>query len=128
MADRFPSIEDLDAGKSEAFGVRRGASEPWFNIPAGETEVRPDSTAQGSFLERERAVLGEDADLFATNDKPGATTVEDGDDDLLGGDDGDFTSAAQPAAENDLDTFESSFPVIDSRNDVRRPLNTVCNY
>lgn len=88
----------------------------------GETDVRPDSTAQGSFLERERALLGEDADLFAANDKPGAATVEDGDDDdLLGGGD-DFVSAPQGsggAAQNDLDSFESSFPAIDTRNDVR---------
>jgi hypothetical protein len=88
----------------------------------GETDVRPDSTAQGSFLERERALLGEDADLFAANDKPSAATVEDGDDDdLLGGGD-DFVSAPQGsggAAQNDLDTFESSFPAIDTRNDVR---------
>jgi hypothetical protein len=47
--------------------------------------------------------------------------VEDGDDDLLGGD-ADFTSApAQPsggAAVDDLDDFESSFPAIDTRNYV----------
>lgn len=87
----------------------------------GETDVRPDSTAQGTFLERERALLGEDADLFAANDNPSAATVEDGDDDdLLGGDD--FVSAPQGsggAGQNDLDTFESSFPAIDTRNDVR---------
>ncbi|KAI1628879.1 clathrin light chain [Exophiala viscosa] len=100
MADRFPSIEDIDAG---------------------ETGVGSDTAAQGSFLERERALLGEDADLFAANDKPGAATVQDGDDDLLGGDDGDFTSApAHPSggAQDDLDDFESSFPAIDTRNEV----------
>lgn len=88
---------------------------------AGETDVRPDSTAaEGSFLERERAVLGEDAELFAANDKPGAATVEDGGGDLLG-EDGDFTSApAQQSGEpqKDLDDFESSFPAIDTQNDV----------
>ena len=87
----------------------------------GETDVRPDSTAQGSFLERERALLGEDADLFAANDRPGVATVEDGDDDLLGGDEGFMSGPAQPAggAQNELDDFESSFPAIDTRNDVR---------
>ncbi|KAK5452261.1 Clathrin light chain [Exophiala xenobiotica] len=108
MADRFPSIEDIDAG---------------------ETDVRPDSAAQGSFLERERALLGEDADLFAANDKPGTATVEDGDDDLLGGDDGDFTSSApaQPSsgAQDDLNDFESSFPAIDTRNDNIGPGGTI---
>lgn len=88
----------------------------------GETDVRPDASGQGDFLERERALLGEDAELFNAGDsKPGATTVEDGDDDLLGGDD--FVSApAQPsggAANNDIDDFESSFPAIDTTNNVR---------
>ncbi|KAK4946887.1 Clathrin light chain [Elasticomyces elasticus] len=107
MADRFPSIEDIDAG---------------------ETGVGSDTAAQGSFLERERALLGEDADLFAANDKPGAATVQDGDDDLLGGDDGDFTSApAQTSggAQNDLDDFESSFPAIDTKNDNVGPGGTI---
>ncbi|KAL6244705.1 Clathrin light chain [Rhinocladiella similis] len=107
MADRFPSIEDIDAG---------------------ETDVRPDSAAQGSFLERERALLGEDADLFAANDRPSAATVEDGDDDFLGGGDGDFISApAQPSsgAQDDLNAFESSFPEIDTRNDNIGPGGTI---
>jgi hypothetical protein len=89
--------------------------------------VRPEPTGQGGdFLARERALLGEDADLFTANDaKSNVATVQDGDDDLLGGDD-DFTSApAQPsggaAANNDLDDFESSFPAIDTRNDVGSP-------
>ncbi|KPI39462.1 Clathrin light chain [Cyphellophora attinorum] len=50
MADRFPSIEDIDAGESD---------------------VRPQSGGGGGdFLERERAALGDDADLFASNDAP----------------------------------------------------------
>ncbi|KIW73460.1 hypothetical protein PV04_01576 [Phialophora macrospora] len=108
MADRFPSIEDIDAG---------------------ETDIRPDASGQGDFLERERALLGEDADLFNAGDnRPSAATVEDGDDDLLGGND-DFTSApAQPsggAAIDDLDDFESSFPAIDTRNDNVGPGGTI---
>lgn len=91
----------------------------------GETDVRPDSTAQGSFLERERALLGEDADLFAANDNPTAATVEDGDDDLLGGDDDFAAAATQPSgeAQKDLDDFESSFPAIDTQNEVRLPFS-----
>ncbi|ETI28081.1 hypothetical protein G647_00530 [Cladophialophora carrionii CBS 160.54] len=107
MADRFPSIEDIDAG---------------------ETDVRPDTSGQGDFLERERALLGEDAELFNANSGRPAATVQDGDDDLLGGDD-DFTPApAQPsggAAPDDLDDFESSFPAIDTRNDNVGPGGTI---
>jgi hypothetical protein len=94
MADRFPSIEDLDSGAVPSEG------------PAG-----------GSFLERERAALGDDADLFASGNEQ-AATVEDGDNDLLGGD---FSDVQQPSAGADadeLDGFESSFPAIDTRNEV----------
>ena len=98
MADRFPSLDDFDAGQ---------------------TEARPGAQTEGSFLEREREVLGEDADLFATTDdrQAGAATVEDGDDDLLGGDDED-NRQPQPSGGDDLDGFESSFPAIDTQNQV----------
>lgn len=92
----------------------------------GETDIRPDPAAQGGSLEeRERALLGEDAELFAST-QPGAATVEDGDGDLLGGDDGDFISApaadsAVGAGNDDLNEFESSFPAIDTQNDVCTP-------
>lgn len=95
----------------------------------GQTEVRgtqPDLDVLGddagasSFLDRERAVLG---DEFATpNDN--AATVEDADeDDLLGGGGGvgggqDFqTDALQ---QDELGDFESSFPAMDSTNEVRQ--------
>jgi hypothetical protein len=92
MADRFPSIEDLDSGAQPS------------EAPAG-----------GSFLDRERAALGDDADLFSSGEQQTAT-VEDGDNDLLGGD---FSEIQQPSADADeLDGFESSFPAIDTRNDV----------
>ena len=95
MADRFPSIEDLDSGAQPS------------EAPTG-----------GSFLDRERAALGDDADLFASGNEQTAT-VEDGDNDLLGGD---FSEVQQPSAGADadeLDGFESSFPAIDTRNEVR---------
>lgn len=95
MADRFPSIEDLDSGAQPS------------EAPAG-----------GSFLDRERAALGDDADFFASGNEQTAT-VEDGDNDLLGGD---FSEIQQPSAGADadeLDGFESSFPAIDTRNEVR---------
>jgi len=65
--------------------------------------------------------LGDDADLFASNDTQTAR-VEDGDDDLLGGD---FSGA--PARTDvdteELDGFESSFPAIETQNAVRHPLS-----
>ena len=72
----------------------------------------------GDFLERERAALGEDADMFGGNDSH-AAGVEDDDDDLLGGGD-DFAAPAggSGANDDDLNGFESSFPAIDTRNDV----------
>lgn len=84
----------------------------------GQTDVRGGAGPEGAaadddFLARERAVLGDDADQFVT--------VEDaGDDDLLGGgDDGEFvTSSGSNAA------FESSFPAIDTSNNVSDELDT----
>lgn len=105
MADRFPSIEDIDAGETE---VRSG--EP--------------SATEGDFLARERAALGEDADLFATSNDQQQTTaasVEDDDDDLLGGGPDDAIPHHQHQASGDLDGFESSFPEISTQNDVREP-------
>ncbi len=53
-------------------------------------------------------MLGDDANQFATgNDN--AAFVEDGDDDLLGGGGG---------GNEEVTEFESSFPAIDSRNEV----------
>ena len=85
---------------------------------AGQTEVRGGSAGGDSdFLARERAALGEDADLFASGNDTKQTTVEDGDDDLLGGD---FSGGAThaPVDHDDMDTFESSFPAVDTTNDV----------
>lgn len=52
-------------------------------------------------------MLGDDADQFATG-HDNAAFVEDGDDDLLGGGGGG----------EEVTEFESSFPAIDTRNDV----------
>jgi hypothetical protein len=66
------------------------------------------------FLSRERALLGDDADQFASeNDK--LATVEDGEDDLLGGD---FGGQANVGSQ-EMSGFESSFPAIDTTNEVR---------
>ena len=84
------------------------------HILSGATDVRdvPTSTDASSFLDRERALLGEDADQFATPHDTRLTSVEDADDDLLGG--GNYESAGGAA----MQEFESSFPDIDTTNDV----------
>ncbi|KAM3515998.1 hypothetical protein MY11210_000280 [Beauveria gryllotalpidicola] len=76
MADRFPSLDDFDSG--------------------AQTEVK-DTTGSGEqdFLAREKALLGDDADQFATSGD--AAALEDTSGDLLG--EGNVPSA-----------FESQFP------------------
>lgn len=59
--------------------------------------------------------MGDDADQFATGNDNSAF-VEDGDDDLLGG--GGGYSGGQHGGE-EVTEFESSFPAIDTRNEVR---------
>jgi Clathrin light chain len=68
------------------------------------------------FLARERAALGDDADLFATlNDHaPPSAMLEDANDDLLGV--GDDTQTHVTSA--DVSGFESSFPAIETQNQV----------
>lgn len=63
------------------------------------------------FLARERALLGDDADQFATP-ADNAATVDD-DDDLLGG-----GQSYQASADHEMGGFESSFPAIDTSNEV----------
>ncbi|KAI7972001.1 hypothetical protein EIK77_003094 [Talaromyces pinophilus] len=96
MADRFPSLEDFNEAGC-----------------LGQTEVVNNNAADtDDFLARERAALGDDADQFATpNDQ--AATVED--DDLLGGDD----YVPQQGGSAEISGFESSFPAIDTQNEVR---------
>ncbi|KAI4121158.1 MAG: hypothetical protein LQ341_007443, partial [Variospora aurantia] len=98
MADRYPSLED--------FGD-------------GQTEPKSNGTANGGldgddFLSRERALLGDDAAQFSSANE-NAATVEDGDDDLLG--DGGGYDGAQEGGE-EISEFESSFPAMDSQNEV----------
>lgn len=59
-------------------------------------------------------MLGEDADQFATSND-NAAFVEDGDDDLLGGGGG-YSGGGRG---EEVTEFESSFPAIDTRNEVR---------
>ncbi|KXH30311.1 clathrin light chain [Colletotrichum salicis] len=83
MADRFPSLEDFDSG--------------------AQTDIK-DSGAEPStddFLAREKALLGDDADQFATGDD--AIAFGAGDDDLLGG-------GGSGNVISEESTFESQFP------------------
>lgn len=97
----------------------RGCSKHRLIRRVGETEIRGAGIDSGDFLARERAALGDDAELFTSGNEPRQTTVEDGDDDLLGGD---FGGSSQPQAGqyDELDTFESSFPAVDTSNAVSR--------
>ncbi|KAF2139114.1 uncharacterized protein K452DRAFT_255235 [Aplosporella prunicola CBS 121167] len=106
MADRFPSLDEIDAGQTEARGDAN------FDLVG--------DSAGDDFLSRERALLGDDAEQFAT---PGATVEDAGDDDLLGGggDASDF-----PAVDSgEISGFESSFPAIDTTNEHMAPGGTI---
>lgn len=94
------------------------------NGSTGQTETRGDASFGGlesaetsDFLSRERALLGDDANQFSTSGDNSAT-VQDADDDLLGGG-GDYTDAPMTQGNNDMGDFESSFPAIDTSNEVR---------
>ncbi|KAH7309444.1 clathrin light chain [Stachybotrys elegans] len=78
MADRFPSLEEFDSG--------------------AQTEIKDASLdpSTDDFLAREKAILGDDADQFATS--ADADAFGDASGDLLGGGD------------NAQSTFESQFP------------------
>ena len=87
----------------------------------GQTSPRgngaPDLDLDSDFLTRERAALGDDAAQFAgANDN--AATVEDADGDLLGGGGNEYHDNGAGAGEEIMD-FESSFPAMDTRNEVR---------
>jgi hypothetical protein len=112
MADRFPSLEEFDSGGTYPPPLPNFKStNPSFTA---QTQAQGSSTFESAdaddFLTREKALLGDDANQFATgNDN--AAFVEDGDDDLLGGGGGE-----------EVTEFESSFPAIDSQNEACSPL------
>lgn len=66
-----------------------------------------------SFLDRERAALGDDADFFQSGED--GNLVSGGNDDLLGGG-GDFPP--MDGQKDNMGDFESSFPAIDMTNEV----------
>ncbi|KAL1967352.1 hypothetical protein VTN77DRAFT_3398 [Rasamsonia byssochlamydoides] len=104
MADRFPSLEEFSAGQTEVVETNG----------AGDTE---------DFLARERALLGDDADQFATPNDHAATSAvaEVANDDLLGGGDNVQTTATS----EEISGFESSFPAIDTQNEQVGPSGTI---
>lgn len=71
-------------------------------------DLDPTAASSEDFLTRERAALGDDATLFASSND-NAAFVEDDNDDLLGGAGG---------GSEQIHEFQSSFPAIDTRNDV----------
>jgi len=106
MADRFPSLDEFSGGQTEPLGA-----------------ISDGGAADGDdFLARERAALGDDANLFASpNDRITASgTVEDVDDDLLGED---FQQGND--AGDVVRGFESSFPVVESQNEQVAPGGTI---
>ncbi|KAI9846405.1 MAG: hypothetical protein M1837_003996 [Sclerophora amabilis] len=111
MADRFPAIEDLSAGQTE--------TQDESNL-----DLDPSTSSGADFLSREKAALGDDANQFTSpndNFNPSAT-VEDGDDDLLGGG-GDGAIGHDDMGE--AAGFESSFPAIDTNNEHVAPGGTI---
>ena len=120
MADRFPSIEDFAEGiviDFKSFQILTLTSVLGQTEPQG-NGIGIDGLDSGDdFLSRERAALGDDANQFAG---PGdssnlSANFMDGDDDLLGG--GNSYSGGQAGGE-EVTEFESSFPAIDTRNEV----------
>ncbi|KAK4998172.1 Clathrin light chain [Elasticomyces elasticus] len=113
MAERFPSLDEFDTGATEARGPALTSS---------------DADPDADFLARERALLGDDANLFASS-TDNAATVEDGDDDLLGGgytDGGAHGSSGNMGGfEDDMGGFESSFPSLQSGNEAVAPGGTI---
>ncbi|CAN8095788.1 unnamed protein product [Discula destructiva] len=89
MADRFPSLEDFDSGAQT--DIANTSADP----------------STDDFLAREKAVLGDDANNFATADDD-AMFQTGGDDDLLGGGD----EEAQ---------FKSQFPDLSGPNEAVAP-------
>ncbi|ROW08974.1 hypothetical protein VMCG_02757 [Cytospora schulzeri] len=90
MADRFPSLEDFDSGAQTDL-----------------QDLSADASAD-DFLAREKAVLGEDAEVFATAGDDVA--FNDGDDDLLGG-----------GGDGETAQFEQQFPDLSGPNEAVAP-------
>ncbi|KAL8867133.1 MAG: hypothetical protein Q9174_005859 [Haloplaca sp. 1 TL-2023] len=107
MADRFPSLEDFAEGDTE---------------PRSNGATNGDIDGPDDFLAREKAILGDDADQFASSND-NAATVEDDGFDLLGGDSTQEGGQQQQGPE--ISEFESSFPAVDTQNSQMGPGGTI---
>ncbi|KAF2453972.1 clathrin light chain [Lineolata rhizophorae] len=123
MADRFPSLDEIDAGQTTTRGDATN-----FDLIGGGGGGGDGPGDASDFLSRERAALGDDANQFASpGDSRLATTVEDApdgdlDDDLLGGG---GTVGGDGAAQEEMRGFEESFPAIDAGNEHMAPGGTI---
>lgn len=109
MAERFPSLEEFDSGAQTE--------------PKGDSGFDLDFTSPtggDDFLSREKQVLGDDANLFASGNDS-AAFVEAGDDDLLG------NSIRGQTGGEEITEFESSFPDISNQNENVAPGGTITN-
>ena len=133
MADRFPSLDDFDAGMTRHMIEQR---EVCINMCTGQTTAQgeaPSSSAEdpSDFLARERAALGDDAAQFTSASDNVATVADieddDDDDDLLGGGGGGGQTNGNTGGE-ELDImgdFETSFPAVDTSNEGVAPGGTI---
>jgi Clathrin light chain len=114
MADRFPSLEEFDSGGRIPSASFHSSILTQVDIQGATTlDLNPTMTLGEDFLTRERAALGDDATQFASGNDA-AAFLEDGDDDLLGG----------GGRGEEIEEFQSSFPAIDARNNVRFSLSS----
>lgn len=90
--------------------IRRSSTDRKLATETKGDNVEAISPSGDDFLARERAALGDDATQFASNNDK-AVFAEDDDDDLLGGGNND-------GAGEEVEEFESSYPAIDTRNEV----------
>ncbi|KAI9831636.1 MAG: hypothetical protein M1826_003245 [Phylliscum demangeonii] len=126
MAERYPTIEDFDAGQTQ----------PRDNVPI---DVDPTASTKPDLRAREKAELGDDADFFAAADAheqdhghaaaSGGRTADavDGEHDLLG----DYNDGPDGSSGLDLDgaalssTFQGAFPALDTHNSNIGPGGTI---
>ncbi|RKF83193.1 Clathrin light chain [Golovinomyces cichoracearum] len=99
IADRFPSLEEFDTAQTEAPGL-----------------LSFEATTADDFLSREKALLGEDANQFTTQDD--VAFIVENDKDLLQED------LQSPQRDEEVSMFESSFPAIDTQCEVGNFLST----
>ncbi|KAI9716390.1 MAG: hypothetical protein M1828_000379 [Chrysothrix sp. TS-e1954] len=105
MADRFPSIEDIDEGNTSA-------------APAvdDDADLLDGGNDTGDFLSRERAALGADADQFSMA-QDGAPFIQSNDVDLMG-------EGRTNGTSDEMNKFQNSYPPVSSRNNSMAPGGT----